>query len=243
MNAHKTSSCDPAVRHSAPRASRPATSLRPPDCRHSVRSALQRLRRAALLPLLVATLTWLSPAAADADGLRLRLDCPDAVAATTAPLLNVEIENRGCSPRNVRILSTIVGNGADSVGGMSVIGPEIAASDVMVPAATDQLSGLCVGNSCDGASIFCQSDADCTCVQVLPTRVDIPVTGPTPIPVEFTDSFVEQFAFADSDLDSTPIGSSCLIEVPEPGLESMVWPLFLLATFALRRPLRTRTAP
>lgn len=212
--------------------------LESPRSRDAYRVAVRALTSSMALPILAASLAWLAATAAGADGLRMSLDCPETVIATTAPQLNIQVENRDCSPRNVRILSTLIGNGAESVGGVSVIGPEIAASNVLVPAAVDQLSGLCINNICEGVPFFCQSNADCACVFVTPTIVDVPVTGPTPIPIEFTDTFVEQFAFADSDLDSTPIGGSCLIEVPEPGFESIIWPLLLLTALVLRRPPR-----
>jgi hypothetical protein len=128
-------------------------------------------------------------------------------------------------------MSTIVGNGDETVRGMAIFGPEVAAPAVVVPAAVDLLTGTCSANRCDrcvgslcvGSFFFCSVDADCVCRDIEPGVRSVSVTVPTAIPAGLAGTVLKQFLVSDSPQTTTIVSDDCLIAVPEPGfLQSAV---------------------
>jgi len=78
----------------------------------------------------------LLPSAAAAD-FAIDVDCPDTVAVGQNVAATVTLESRECFITTARIITSIVGNGNDTFGGLGVFGPVVADSMVSVPAATD----------------------------------------------------------------------------------------------------------
>lgn len=192
------------------------------------RDTRRRHRAVALCFLSTAALLF-AAGRATGDGLETRLVCPRSVGPSTVEAcesagsipveLALRIENSSCEPMNVRVLSTIVGNGDETLGGVGVLGPVVAEPSVDVPGATDA-TGPCVSNTCEGTFIFCTTDADCACrVTSAVGQVDVAVAVPTPIPSSYCGTVVEQFVFTDFD---EPGGTQtrsdrCRIFVPEAG--------------------------
>ena len=166
--------------------------------------------------LILVVLSSVADKAEAATDIQSRLDCPTFVEPETRPQLDLSLENLACDPRTVRVLTTMVGNGNQTLEGLSVFGPEIAASDVIVPAATDLLPGTCFLNTCQGSSVFCTTDADCVCTVVTPGTTSLQVVSPTVVPVAFDKSVIEEFVFTDFVEGNTMTSDTCRILVPEP---------------------------
>ena len=66
---------------------------------------------------------------------KVDVSCPSQVQVGDTLTMNVHLENKHCAAADVRLMSGIAGNAADSVGGVGVFGP-VVASQVVVPAAT-----------------------------------------------------------------------------------------------------------
>lgn len=173
-----------------------------------------------LVGFCVAALVLSVGQAATGEDLATSLDCPRTVLTGQSVQLDLRLENESCSVQNVRILSTIVGNGNDPTihVGIVILGPEVAASSVAVPAATDLLPGTCVSSRCTGSFLFCVSAADCVCRRVTPGTRDLLVSVPTPIPAAFDGTVVNQFVFTDPMDGTAVVSDSCLISVPEAGI-------------------------
>lgn len=169
--------------------------------------------------------------------LETQLDCPRNVQVGGSVLLNLRFDSSSCNVQNVRVLSTIVGNGNETTSGVGILGPEVAAANVAVAAAIDLLPGSCVSNRCTGSTLFCGSDVDCVCVSIEPVTTEITLAVPTLIPAAFDGTVINQFVFTDQ-LDGTGmIGDTCLIAVPEPGsvLQGAVGLATVLTLIRLRR--------
>jgi hypothetical protein len=168
------------------------------------------------------------------------LDCPRNVGAGESPRLDLRLENTLCAGQTVRILSTVVGNGDETAGGVGILGPAVAARSVSVPGATDLLSGVCSGNQCVGSFLYCTNGLDCVCRTITPGVLDLEVVVPTPIPAAFDGTVVAQFVFTDT-MDSTKtISDSCLINVPEPLGALQLGAALAALTFLRHRAQRAR---
>jgi len=146
------------------------------------------------------------------------LECPKNVPSGSSAQLMLRLENQSCEPLQARVLSTMVGNANDTADGVAILGPEVAASDVVVPAATDEGSGSCIGSFCDGSFLFCVEDADCACQVITPGSLEITVSVPTPIPASLDGSVIHQFVVTEAASVAARTQDTCLIAVPEPGL-------------------------
>jgi hypothetical protein len=154
--------------------------------------------------------------AATGETLETGLGCPDSVAVDAFPRLDLHLENVACEPQTVRVLSVVVGNGDETVGGVEILGPVVARQGATVPAATDNLSGVCTANQCEGSTLWCSSNLDCICRMITPGVADFEIVIPTALPAAFGGTVVEQFIFTDKTNGTKVTSDSCLISVPEP---------------------------
>jgi hypothetical protein len=97
-----------------------------------------------LVTVLASALISLSfGSSAQAGPLRISVACPASEAAGNFLDIDVEFENRACSPASARLITSIAGNPSDSVGALGVYGPKLVQSGVAVPAATENSPGGC----------------------------------------------------------------------------------------------------
>ena len=145
------------------------------------------------------------------------LTCPKTAAAGESAELDYRIENKACTPVTVRVISTMVGNRDETLRGVAIFGPEVAAPAVVVPAAVDLLTGTCSASRCEGSFFSCLVDADCVCRVIEPGARSVSVTVPTAIPADLDGTVLKQFLFSDSPQTTKIASDDCLIAVPEPG--------------------------
>ncbi len=186
--------------------------------------------------LLLALSVALSPPAHAVD-LDVQLGCPDTVNSGEQVELDLLVVNQGCSETTVRIMASMVGNGNNSARGVAIIGPEIVGSEVTIPAAQDQLSGVCSLNQCEGSNLFCFSDEDCRCREVNPIGVALDLTVPTPVPEAFDQTIMEQLVLTNAPAEGFTQANECRIAVPEPdiGLLHLLAAAVVLALHGLAR--------
>ena len=63
--------------------------------------------------------------------------CPTTAQANQAVVATVTLTNRSCSPGTARLITGVVGNGNQTLGGLGVYGPVVANPVVAIPAAID----------------------------------------------------------------------------------------------------------
>lgn len=112
--------------------------------------------------LLVGLLMVWSPGKTAVAELRVgaTLSCPLEASAGSTLTVDLSLRNSECSAVDVRILSGIAGNSGQTLAGIGVFGPVVAAPLVVVPAPTETFGG-CVSGSCEFSGASCTTDADC----------------------------------------------------------------------------------
>lgn len=71
------------------------------------------------------------------------VDCPETVSVGQNVAATVTLESSECFITTARIITSIIGNGSDTVGGLGVFGPVVADPHVSIPAATDLSPPYC----------------------------------------------------------------------------------------------------
>ncbi|MFP8880125.1 MAG: hypothetical protein VCE43_12125, partial [Myxococcota bacterium] len=87
---------------------------------------MRSIRVTALMPIVLMPLTLIPVTASTAGSVNTRLDCPRRVEVGEAARLDLHLENQLCSALSVRVVSTVVGNGDETAGGVAILGPAVA---------------------------------------------------------------------------------------------------------------------
>lgn len=160
---------------------------------------------------------WIINSTATAGG-NVDLDaiCPATANAGQAVTVTFTLKNKECTDQDVRLLSSVVGNADQTLGGLGLYGPVVADSTTL-PAATDLLPGTCTGSTCDGSTNFsyCMADADCVCREVVPSTTSIPLATPPTLPSSLTGT-VATLVFLAGPAGEETAEAHCLVEVLAP---------------------------
>ncbi len=150
---------------------------------NNVSRCLQRTAlRAAVLAMILMT-----HAAFAKDG---ELTCPASATSGGNVSVTVDFENDSCAAIDYRILTSIVGNGNDTLGGIGIYGPAVAEPTVIVPAGSGVAFCGCgefTPNICSCSGNSCSVDADCPfCTAVTPATLSVPVDVVPVLPTALT---------------------------------------------------------
>lgn len=116
----------------------------------------QRIRASTWLTFSLTLLVAGKAMAASAE-----LTCPAQGNAGESLFVSMVLENQACAAANVRLMSSIVGNAADSLTGVGIFGPVVSVPVVVVPAGLNRSCG-CSANVCScNSSLSCSTDGDC----------------------------------------------------------------------------------
>ncbi len=147
-----------------------------------------------------------------AQELESTLTCPASEDAGQSVDAMMSYENEGCGSIQVRIISTIVGNGDDTLGGLGIYGPTIAEAVVVVPAGTDRFCGCDTGN-CNCSGQACTDDSDCPfCYAQEPGVANVPVEVAPPLPAALEGTVSTVILMSEYGAEKTKI-NQCLVEV------------------------------
>ncbi|HKA15429.1 MAG TPA: hypothetical protein VKH41_10470 [Myxococcota bacterium] len=108
------------------------------------------------------------------------LACATTAAQGSTLTMNVHLESRECAPLTVRLVTAIAGNANGTLAGVGVYGP-VVANQVIIPAATDN-GATCnlTYHFCNSYGGTCNSNADCACLNVTPSSLDLPSQSAPP---------------------------------------------------------------
>jgi len=143
------------------------------------------------------------------------VSCPASAASGSNVTVEMSFENDECSAASVRVISSIVGNADNSLGGIGIHGPVVAEPMLIVPAGTDVFCG-CVANQCQCGEGACSVDSDCSFCSAqtpgtLSALVDVePVLPPTLDGTVATVLLLSEIEIGDS--ASTQV-NECFVEV------------------------------
>lgn len=193
------------------------------------------------LILASAVLLLLAAASTTARAADSSLTCPTNATRLGAMEIAVHLENDECVERDVRVLSTVVGNRQGVLSDVSVFGPRVI-HVLTVPAASDQLPGTCdLGpNRCDGSSRYCESDADCICRLTTPSTLDLTLVAPQPYhpgDPALQGMVLTHILTTEWQAPSAMESDHCHIELPEPSLPVQL--ASALVTLAILRRVRS----
>ncbi|MFQ5426466.1 MAG: hypothetical protein ACE5EV_05255 [Gaiellales bacterium] len=173
------------------------------------------------LAALAGLLLTAAPAIAGLD-VDATLSCPAEAVAGDAMTLDVSLANRECFDVQVRIIASIVGNAPTLTSSpMAIFGPVVAASAVSVSAATDNLPGSCdIVNTglCGGVggTIFCITDADCICADVVPGTQSLTLDVPLTIPVAVVGTVASYLIISEWGDNRQTLVDECLVNIVSP---------------------------
>lgn len=143
------------------------------------------------------------------------VSCPTEANSGSKVAVTMSFENWECSAVSVRVMSSIVGNADNTLGGIGVFGPIVVAS-VVVPAGTDVLFCGCDGGLCGCSGNSCTQDADCPfCEADTPGTLDLPVNAEPALPASLGGTVATVLMMSESDVNDeveTDI-AECLVEV------------------------------
>jgi hypothetical protein len=148
-------------------------------------------------------------------GQEASVSCPTEANSGSNVAVTMSFENWECSAVSVRVMSSIVGNADNTLGGIGVFGPIVVAPSVVVPAGTDGFCG-CFSNSCDCSGNSCTQDADCPfCEAGIPGTLTLPVNAEPALPASLEGTVATVLIMSESDVNDeveTEI-AQCLVEV------------------------------
>jgi hypothetical protein len=143
---------------------------------------------AGLSVLLIPVVTGSQGSVVQDDGLDVdsHLTCPAEGVAGSTISVDLRLENFECRAVNVRVMSSILGNGDQTLAGLRVFGPVVAHALEVVPAATDIFFGGCVQGMCQAfPPTSCTTDADCPdCTGTTPGVREISISAPPALPAD-----------------------------------------------------------
>lgn len=147
------------------------------------------------------------------------LSCPPDGDANSTITVDLRFENFECKAINTRILSSIVGNGDQTLGGMRIFGPVVLQAMPVLPAATGTILRGCVQGTCQnffGPPISCETDADCPdCEGTDPGVVELSIPAPPALPADLQGTVGTHIIVAE--LEAGPAESvetnQCFVEV------------------------------
>jgi hypothetical protein len=148
-------------------------------------------------------------------GQQTSLSCPTQENSGDMVSVTMSFENSECSAVSVRVMSSIVGNADNSLGGIGVFGPIVVAPSVVIPAGTNPFCG-CVSNFCNCSGNSCSQDADCPyCEAGTPGTLTLIVDAEPALPASLDGTVATILMVSESDVDGeveTDI-AECFVEV------------------------------